>query len=65
MFYRFGNIVRVYLDDVVSAFAFLAQDLECFFRVVRSNHSVADFAFDEGGGSGIASVAQCDEVTVA
>ena len=64
-FYRFGNIVGVYLDDVVSTFAFLTQDLERLLRVVRSNHPVADFTFDEGGGGGIASVAQCDEVAVA
>ena len=65
VFHGGRHVVRVNLDDVVGAFALFAQDLERFFRVVRRYDPVAHLSLDEGGGGGVARVAQGDEVAIA
>ena len=62
--YRLGNIVRVDLDDAVSALAFSFEDLQCFGCIVGCDDAVADLPLDELGGGLVAGVAQCAEVTI-
>ena len=59
-----GLEVRIYLDDIVSAFALGLQYLYGLGSIIWSYHTVAHLALDEPGCGCIAGVAQCHEVTV-
>ena len=63
-FNRSGNIVWVNLDDIVSSFALLSKDLQCFFSIVWGNDAVAHFALDDEGSCFVASIAKSDEISV-
>ena len=61
---RLGYIVRVDLDDAVSALALSLENLQGFGCVVGCDDAVADLTLDELGSSFVAGVAQCTEVTI-
>ena len=62
---RFGLVRRVYLDDVVGALALVLQNLDSLGGIVGGNDNVAHLTLQQQGGSSVAGVAECYEVTIA
>ena len=56
------NVVRVNLDDVVTAFLLFLQKSQCFRRIAGGNDAVGDLAPDDGGGDGVTDIAEGDPV---
>ena len=59
-----GTVGRVYLDDIVRAFAFLLQDGQRLGGEVRGDDTIADLTLDEQRGGLVAGVTQGNEVTI-
>ena len=59
-----GCVGGVDTDDIVSALALGAQDVECLGRIAGGNHSVAHLTLQQCGCHGVASVAQSHEIAV-
>ena len=59
-----GAVLRVHLQDDVSAFSFGTENFQCFRRVARSDDTVAHFAFDEQGCCFVANVGERDKIAV-
>ena len=60
-FYGSWFIGRVYLYDIIVAFALLLQYMESLWCIVRGYDTIAYLAVDKSGGSFVASVAQCTD----
>ena len=60
-----GGVRRINLDDIIRSFTLGFQNLDGLGCIVGGDDAVADFAFDDKCSSGVAGVAQCDEVTIA
>ena len=64
-FHGVGTVVKINLDNIIGALAFLLQDFQSLVSVAGGDDAVAHLALDDERRGLVAHIAQGDEVTVA